>query len=339
MAGRVVPVAAIALLLALGVGPGVSVAADDDIVGPFVRLVAESPRDDFRTDLRVVDELTSPTVLRVNASGFPSFARASAQQCMYDPGRRCGNRLPVQTDESGRATFQYLVADDFTGTVDRAGGCRPDRNRCTVRIETIGSDQVAEIDTVFGGEARPLATIDLTPADEIVDGSLVTVDVSGYPPAASFEAVLCRAPHVGDPRFCGSPGPSTSMTVGSDGTATATLTVTEGVVGSESSKCTRRTTCGVTLVSDDMYVRAATPAVTFAGRAGPEYDRTRLASGLGIAVALVALAIWWMTTGEWDPPQEAAARDLEAAEYADLDALVAAQEEREKPTAVSPDLR
>jgi hypothetical protein len=115
------------------------------------------------------------------------------------------------------------------------------------------------------------------------------------------------------------------------------MTIVEGPVGTSGLTCTRRTTCSVTLLSPDTYVRAVPATISFRGRAGPEYDRSRLLSGLGVAVVLLALAGWLMVSGEWAPPQEAAASALEEAEFADLDAMVAAQEARETASAMSPD--
>jgi hypothetical protein len=301
-----------------------------------VELVAEDAGDERSAGTRVVDDLEDEQPLRIRVTGFDWFERAEVMQCVYTTTRVCGNRIRVQTDDRGRADFFYVTAADFVAEAEAAGGCERDRNRCTIRIESADRERFAEIDAVFGGDARPPGTITLSRQEELEAGATVSVAVSGYPPGASFEAVLCRTDVPLDARSCGAPGPSTSLAIGTDGTGEATLAVAEGPVGTSELLCTRRTPCGVTLQSPDSYVRAVPVPISFRGRAGPEYDRTRLLTGLGVACALLLLAGWWMVDGEWEPPQEAAATALEDAEYADLDAMVAAQEAREA-AAMSPD--
>jgi hypothetical protein len=194
------------------------------------------------------------------------------------------------------------------------------------RVEVVGLALLEEI----------VDEITVTPERELVDGSTVTVSVSGYPPGVDFEAVLCRAPDAPSARTCGAPGPRAPVTIADDGTAETALVVSQGRVGTAELPCTRRTICGVALISDDVHVRAATVPISFAGRAGPEYDPTRLATGLGVAALLLVVALWLMVTGEWRPPQEADASALEDADYADLDAMVADQEARELAATVSP---
>ncbi len=84
-------------------------------------------------------------------------------------------------------------------------------------------------------------------------------------------------------------------------------------------------------------MRASAVPITFAGRAGPDYETGRLATGLGIALALVALATGIAVTGEWRPPQEASTPAMDDAEYADLDAMVAAQDAAERDARPPPD--
>ncbi len=301
-----------------------------------VEMRADEPTDQFEIRTRVIDDLGSRSVLEIRVSGFEGQTAVQAEQCVYGPTRSCSNRLPVQTDDAGRATFQYLVTESFSPAAADSGRCAPDRNRCTVRVTAISGDDEAELDTVFNGVARPVGQITVTPRSEIVDGSTVAVSVTGYPPGAEFDAVLCRGPDAPSARTCGSPGSATPMTIDDDGTGETTLELARGPVGTSATLCTRRTVCGVTLVSPDTYVRAATVPITFAGRAGPEYDITRLTTGLGVAALLLALALWLMVSGEWGPPQEADASALEDAVYADLDAMVAAQDAREMAASVSP---
>lgn len=306
----------------------------DDVVRVTAR--AEVPNDGFEVATRVIDDLGDSRVLEITVGGFDRNARIQAMQCVHTDTRSCANRLPVQTDDSGRAIFQYLVTDDFVGPATKHGRCAPDRIRCTVRITAAEGDEVAEIDTVFHGRARPPGKISVIPRLGIADGSTVTVSVNGYPAGVTFDAVLCRGPAT-NARTCGTPGPTAPMTIGADGSGQTTMTLVQGRVGTSGLRCTRRTVCGVTLMSPDAYVRAVTVPITFAGRAGPEYDSTRLAVGIGAAAALLLLAGWWMVTGEWEPPQEAAATALDEAEYADLDAMVAEQDAREFAGRPSPD--
>jgi len=302
-----------------------------------VELVAGEPADRLSVPMPVVDGLGDERALRIRVTGFESFERVEAMQCVYTSTRVCGNRIGVQTDDRGGATFFYVTTDDFAAEAREAGGCERDRNRCTIRIESTSDERVAEIDTVFNGTARPPGTITLSPSEELEEGAAVSVAVSGYPPGTSFDAVLCRTDVALVGRVCGAPGPSAKVAIGTDGTGESTITIVEGPVGTSGLSCTRRTTCGVTLQSPDTYVRAVPVSISFRGRAGPEYDRARLVLGLGTAIVLLSLAGWWMVSGEWAPPQEAAATALEEADYADLDAMVAEQDARETASTMSPD--
>lgn len=336
MRSRLTVFACLVAVSAFGAG-GVATAGAQSGEAIDVELHADSPTDDFATTNRVIDDLESSAVLKIRLSGFDWFERAEMEQCVYAARVMCANRLPVQADEEGRAVVHFLVSDDFSTAAGEAGRCAPDRNRCTVRIESIEGTAVAEIDTVFGGPARPPGRITVAPQREIDEGSTVQVTVEGYPPGQNFTAALCRAPTPPSPRTCGAPGSGAPITISDDGTGATMLTLTPGAVGSSEATCSRRTICGISLVSDDAYVRALTPPISFAGRAGPDYDNSQLVIGLGIAALLLALAAWWMVTGEWAPPQEAAATALDEAEYADLDAMVAAQDARDIAAGVSPD--
>jgi hypothetical protein len=64
--------------------------------------------------------------------------------------------------------------------------------------------------------------------------------------------------------------------------------------------------------------------ISFAAPPGSEYDANRLAAGLGLALLLVAIAAGLIRRTDWSAVGEAAAPEIDDAEYADLDAIIAA---------------
>ena len=77
-------------------------------------------------------------------------------------------------------------------------------------------------------------------------------------------------------------------------------------------------------MASDAHVRAPVVELGFATPPGAEYDDGRLAAGLGGAALLVLAGLWLVRRTDWSPIGEEAAPEIDEAEYADLDAIVAA---------------
>jgi hypothetical protein len=296
---------------AVTLGTDVAIGADDD--------------DSFPASYEVVDRLAPETVLRMRVAGFEPFTRAIAEQCTGSGSGACENAIPVQFDAGGYAHFQYLVTDAFLPTPRLRGRCRADAAPCTVVVRAIeGAATRAEVQTIFVDAARPAGRITVTPTRRLsLGGETVTVDVDGYPPGVTVTAMLCAAPNASGPR-CGRPGPHAPLVVGSDGTGRTTLFVEPGGVGSQRARCSRRDDCGVSVASDEVFVRAPVVPISFVGPPGAAYESTRLAIGLGLGALLAALAGWLILRSDWSVVGEAAAPELDDADYADLDAIIAA---------------
>jgi hypothetical protein len=230
----------------------------------------------------------------------------------------------VQSDEDGVARFQYLVTADFAFGRPVPGRCRAGTAPCTVVVSEKFGDDRAQIQTVFGEAVAPPGRIAVTRADGIsLDGEAITVSVTDYPPGAEVFAMLCAAPDaVG--RRCGAPGPQAPLVVGPDGTGSTELVIKPGQVGAERASCTRGSDCGISVASPGVFTRAPVVPISFAGRGGASYDAGRLALGLGIALLLIAIAAWLILRSDWSAVGEAAAPEIDDAEYADLDAIIAA---------------
>lgn len=291
-------------------GPSVTIGVDDD--------------EGFPRSYAVTDRLRRDTVLRVNAHGFESFERGIAEQCAPTLSRRCFNPIPVQFDEDGTAHFQYLVTRNFLGGSPPAGRCRVGTAPCVIVVRSIDTDRWGQLQTIFGAAARSPGRITLTKADGLsLDGETVTVTVRNYPPGATVRAMLCAAPEATLDR-CGRPGPQASLVVGPDGTGSTRLRIEPGPVGALRASCTRGSDCGIAVASRDVFTRAPVVPISFAGRGGAAYDPLRLALGLAIAAILVAIAAGLIFRTDWSPVGEAAAPEIDDAEYADLDAIIAA---------------
>lgn len=295
-------------------------------LGPLVRLTGVDlavESDGFPAPPAVIDELEDGTVLQVRVSGFPPFAQARAEQCATTTeGTACRNLILVQFGEDGRAHFQYLVTADAGGALG-ADLCGPGGPLCTLVVRDVEGAVRAARRTVFGGEAPAPAEVVVEPRVEIDDGDVVNVVVSGLPAGAAGRAVLCVAPATGGPEGCGPPGPVAQLRAGADGRAATEMTIHTGPVGTSGARCGRGSTCGVAVLTDRGAVGRVVP-IGFAGPPGPDYHGGRLAGGLAAAAVLLGALAWIVRRTDWSPVGEAAAPEIDEAEHADLDAIVAA---------------
>jgi hypothetical protein len=297
-------------------------------VTPTTRQVTIQPDDTetFPRSYAVADRLAAEAVLTVRARGFPPFARAIAEQCSPSV---CANRIPVQFDEDGNAEFQYLVGGRFLAPLTR-GRCRAEGERCTVVVRTHSGTQ-GEIQTVFVDSIPAPGRVTLSRSVDLpLDGSTVTVSVARFPPGVTADVMLCAAPAVAGPR-CGAPGPATTLLVAPDGTGHARLRIVPGAVGTRRVPCERGDDCGVSVVARGVASRSPVVPISFAAPPGAAYDPGRLVLGLAIAAILVAIAAGLILRSDWSPVGEAAAPEIDDADYADLDAIIAALPPEEEP--------
>ncbi|MDQ1534577.1 MAG: hypothetical protein QOF28_2338 [Actinomycetota bacterium] len=303
------------------IGPAGS--ADAATLRPEVTIEADDETS-FPKSYAVVDRLAPDTVLQMRVVGFEPFERAIAEQCASHDLTRCGNRVPVQFDEGGVARFQYLVNDAFLDSEQISGACRFDATPCSIVVRALESGTHAKIQTVFIDTVPSPGQIAVTPAHELsLDGETVTVEVENYPPGAELTATLCGAPDVFGAR-CGEPGPTARLVVGSDGSGHTRLVIKPGAVGTDRVRCFRGDDCGVSVASETVFARAPVVPISFAAPPGSEYDTNRLAIGLAVAVLLAAIAAGLIRRTDWSAVGEAAAPEIDDADYADLDAIIAA---------------
>ncbi len=293
------------------------------VLGPEVAIEADGG-ETFPVSYDVADGLGPATVLRMRVTGFEPFARATAKQCAESRAEVCGNALSVQFDADGAAEFQYLVTDDFLGALPVPGRCRADAAACTVVVGALIGNRHGQIQTVFGDTVSPAGRISVTPTVGLsLVGETVTVEVTDYPPGAELTAMLCAAPDATGAR-CGAPGPTAPLVVSRNGTGRTELAITPGPVGAERAPCFRGDDCGVSVASAEVFARAPVVPISFAAPPGATYDSTRLVIGLGFALFLLAIAAALLRRTDWSPVGEAAAPEIDDAEYADLDAIIAA---------------
>jgi hypothetical protein len=244
-----------------------------------------------------------------------------AEQCLVTTVSACANRLPVQFDGDGRARFHYLVRDDFRpGT----GGCAADAPRCVVVVRALESDHRTELVTLFHDRLPPAGELEVDPASGLDDGQTVRVAVAGLPAGAAVAVTTCVAPAVEGAARCGAPAATEHLVVGPDGDGATDLTVTSGPIGRSGLRCGDEHTCAIVVMSDSVVVRAPAVPITFALPPGAAYDPARLAVGLTLAAALLAVAVVLLRHTDWSAVGEAAAPEIDEAEYADLDAIIAA---------------
>jgi len=292
-------------------------------LGPEVTVEAEEG-ETFPASYEVADGLDHDTVLRMHVLGFEPFARAVAEQCAPSASRNCDNEIPVQFDADGEARFEYLISAELLGSRAEPGGCGAGTAPCTIVVRALDGQKRGTIQTIFGDEVPPPGRIAVSRSKELsLDGETVTVQVRGYRPGVEVTAMVCAAPDATGPR-CGAPGPTAPLVVGRDGTGRTQLDITPGRVGHELAPCRRGDDCGISVASEDVFARAPVVPITFAAPPGPAYDPTRLALGAGVATLLIATSAALLLRTDWAPVGEVAAPEIDNAEYADLDAIIAA---------------
>ena len=203
--------------------------------------------------------------------------------------------------------------------------CRAATAPCTVVVRALEGDTHGAIQTIFGDEVPPAGEIEVSRSRDLsLAGETVTVRVRNYPPNVAMTVMLCAAPDATGPR-CGAPGPTAPLVVGRNGRGSAKLAIAPGRVRAGARRRAREATTAASRLRPTMCSRAAPVVpVTFAAPPGAAYDPTRLAIGLGLAVLLAAIAAGLLLRTDWAAVGEAAAPEIDDAEYADLDAMIAA---------------
>lgn len=266
----------------------------------------------------VVDRLSPRTLLEVRATGFDADVTGRVVQCADGSG--CENGISVRFDDGGSARFQYLVSEEVGGP----GLCRLGAPPCT--IEILVGDAQAVVHTVFVDESPPAGTLVVDPDEGVRVGDTVAVALSDLEPGADATVTVCAVPAAAGTR-CGAPGPEIPVVADGDGSATVEVAVPVAV-GTDRVACGRRSACQVVVQSDDAGVWAPPATLGFAAGPKADYDAGRVAAGVTIALALVALAGWLILTTDWRPPPESDSSAIDDADYADLDLEADQFEER-----------
>ena len=266
------------------------------------------PIDAFDFDQPLLDRLPARSVLRINATGFETNGTGFVEQCTLT---RCANGFPVVFDINGAANFQYLVSDTFAAGL-APSTCRAVEPPCVVHVR--GNGRSAFLTTVFRDVAVPRRVTVAPSALGLVDGSRVRVDVTGFNPGERVQAMLCAAPETRGAERCGAPGPVSSFTIDAGGSGSTDLEIRAGRVGSSGVACGRGATCGIVVSQAGSSVPAPVVEISFATGPGASYDATRTLVGLVAALALVALAVFWVRGTDWRKPSEADTPELDRIE-------------------------
>jgi len=274
--------------------------------------VDAGPNDAFDVEVPIVDRLPARSVLRVYATGFDPNGTGFVEQCSV---ARCGNAFPVVFDSNGASRFQYLVSDAFAAGFEPPSTCRRDEPPCVVHVRVNGYS--AFLGTLFHDGAPAPKLVTVTPARPLVAGERVRIAVAGFNPGERVQAMLCAAPATYGPERCGAPGPVSSFTIGADAVGRTSLVVRAGRVGSEGASCGRGTTCGIVVAYPQSSVPAPVAAITFGAGPAARYDSVRWLTGIGIAILLLALAVFLIRTTDWRKPSEADTPELDGAELID----------------------
>ncbi|GIU90521.1 MAG: hypothetical protein KatS3mg010_1620 [Acidimicrobiia bacterium] len=250
--------------------------------GDVVHLGAR-PTADTRVPLGVVPGLDGGDVLRIRVSGLAPGAGGRVEQCVVRElgPTDCHNRFPVQVGPEGVALFQYQLQRG-------PGACGP-VDGCVVVVSD--GDHVASAYTVFGARAPEPVTLRLVPPGPYRAGQRVEVEVAGVPAGTEAGVVVC-SPRCDDVTPLADAGAVASAEVSLPG-------------GCDDRRCTLRVT--------GLGAAGAEAVVAFAAPLGVRYDAGRVAAGLALAVAFLAIAVLVIRRTDWRAPSEAATPELDAA--------------------------
>jgi len=268
-----------------------------------------SAGDTFASPGPFVDRLPPRALLRISATGFETSGSGYVEQCSVGG---CSNLFPVLFDENGSARLQYVVGSSFGTRFEPSSACGAGDPPCAVHLR--GNGRSAFITTVFGNAGADQRQVTIEPgARGLVDGTRVRISVTGFNPGERVQAMLCAAPDTRGSERCGAPGPVSAFTIGARGAGRTELEIRAGRVGSDGATCGRGAKCGIVVSQARSSVPAPVVEIAFAIGPGAGYDATRTLGGLGLAVALIALAIFWVRGTDWRKPTEADTPDLDHA--------------------------
>jgi hypothetical protein len=268
-----------------------------------------SAGDAFASPWPLVDRLPPRALLRISATGFETSGSGYVEQCSVGG---CSNLFPVLFDQNGSARLQYLVGSSFGARFEPSSTCGAGEPPCAVHLR--GNGHSAFITTVFGNAAAVQRQVTVEPgALGLVDGTRVRISVTGFNPGDHVQAMLCAAPDSRGSERCGAPGPVSSFTIGAGGAGRTELEIRAGRVGSDGATCGRGAKCGIVVSEAKSSVPAPVVEIAFAIGPGAAYDATRTLVGLGIAIVLILLAIFWVRGTDWRKPTEADTPDLDHA--------------------------
>ncbi len=317
-------VLALVLVLAaagvLGAGPGRAGSAVVQATSVADRPTAELPTaevdpSDRGRQLAVLDHLGAVEVVRLRPTGFAPNRTGAVRQCRADVELRCGPPFPVRFDNDGAADIQYRV----TASVDGDGGpwgCGGD-DRCVVEVGD--GDDVGYVDTSFGDRAPVDVGVEVLGGRRVHAGDVVRIRVSGTMPDGGTEVVLCQ-------RLAAIPAACLALAPLPPGTASSgPEAVTVEVSGAAARRCDPGP-CTLTIARNGQPVRADVVTLRVTAANVVHYTGRRLAAGLTVAVALLAVALGLWRGHDWSPPRAADGSAIDDAAFADLDAEVAAAE-------------
>lgn len=250
--------------------------------GEVVHLGAR-PTADARLPLGVVPDVDGGDVLRIRVSGLAPGEGGRVEQCVMRglDATDCHNRFPVQVGPEGVALFQYQLQRG-------RGACGP-VDGCVVVVSD--GEHVASAYTVFGAGPPEPAAVRLVPPGPYRAGQRVEVEVAGVPAGTEAGVVVCSA-------RCDDVAPL--AVAGAVASAEVSLPG-----GCDDRRCTLHVT--------GLGAAGAEAVVAFAAPPGVRYDAARVAAGLALAFAFLAIAALLIRRTDWRAPSEAATPELDAA--------------------------
>ncbi len=277
--------------------------------------------DSFGGLERRLGDIADGDVLDITVMNFVADATGRVELCGDGSAPRCSASYPVTFNSDGYARFQYRIVRPKDSACATAG--------LPCRVRVVSGDREASLQVWFDAPAPAIGEVMVSRRTGLRDGDEIEIKVTGLQPGQDVIATMCAAPARRGIEQCGAPAPEVTIAVDAQGSGSARYVVRAGPTGSERIACGRGSNCAIAVLSMNRDALTDVRTIEFARREGANYVQDRLIVGLGLATALIVAAFAWNRRVDWSAVGDAAAPEIDEAEYADLDAIVAELDRRD----------
>jgi acetyl esterase/lipase len=173
------------------------------LAGTTVVAGAPAGAADLAVTVTPATDLVDGQTVRVAVTGAPPAASLVSRVCADTAAGARGTCapgfvIPVVTDANGAASYDVTVDAQFVAFEGATADCRVAPGCALFTSAFNGREPVPETRTPLSfrpdGPLEPPPTMTVTPAADLVDGTVVRIEAAGFRPQARVDVAQCRAP-------------------------------------------------------------------------------------------------------------------------------------------------